>query len=100
MDDLGPYTVRPIGVVRSTLRAVEDAPHQADGAPGAVLEIESRFTDAPPYRGGRPADRPHLAPRPPTGCPSRTPEGAQEHPAPRPLQDALACPAEPNRRPP
>ncbi len=46
MDELGPYTVRPIGVVRSTLRAVEDAPNQADGAPAALIEIDSRFADA------------------------------------------------------
>ena len=32
------YVIRPIGVVRSTLRAVTDAPNQAvEGAPEAVL---------------------------------------------------------------
>ena len=46
MDDPGPYTVRPIGVVRSTLRAVADAPNQAGGAPDAVIEIDPAFADA------------------------------------------------------
>jgi tRNA-Thr(GGU) m(6)t(6)A37 methyltransferase TsaA len=41
------YTVRPIGVVRSTLRIREDAPNQAfEGAPEALLEIDPAFTDA------------------------------------------------------
>jgi tRNA-Thr(GGU) m(6)t(6)A37 methyltransferase TsaA len=41
------YAVRPIGVVRSTLRAREDAPNQAfEGAPEATLEIEPAFADA------------------------------------------------------
>src|SRR5215467_4202162 len=41
------YAVRPIGVVRSTLIAREEAPNQAfEGAPEAVLEIEPIFTDA------------------------------------------------------
>jgi tRNA-Thr(GGU) m(6)t(6)A37 methyltransferase TsaA len=35
------YTLRPIGVVRSTLRALDDAPKQgSEGAPDAWLEIE------------------------------------------------------------
>jgi tRNA-Thr(GGU) m(6)t(6)A37 methyltransferase TsaA len=43
----GPYEVRPIGVVRSPLRAVADAPNQAfEGAPEAVLEIDPAFADA------------------------------------------------------
>jgi tRNA-Thr(GGU) m(6)t(6)A37 methyltransferase TsaA len=51
MDGIEPYTVpyivRPIGVVRSTLRAPAEAPNQAfEGAPDAVLEIEPGFTDA------------------------------------------------------
>ena len=46
MDDPGPYTVRPIGVVRSALRAVAEAPNQAAGAPDAVLEIDPAFADA------------------------------------------------------
>jgi tRNA-Thr(GGU) m(6)t(6)A37 methyltransferase TsaA len=41
------YVVRPIGVVRSTLRALGDAPMQAhEGAPEAVLEIDPAFADA------------------------------------------------------
>jgi tRNA-Thr(GGU) m(6)t(6)A37 methyltransferase TsaA len=47
MDELEPYTLRPIGVVRSTLSAPADAPNQAfEGAPAAVLEIEPIFADA------------------------------------------------------
>jgi tRNA-Thr(GGU) m(6)t(6)A37 methyltransferase TsaA len=47
VNDLEPYVVRPIGVVRSTLRARADAPNQAfEGAPEAVLEIEAAFADA------------------------------------------------------
>ena len=35
------YTLRPIGVLRSTLRALADAPRQGDeGAPDAWLELE------------------------------------------------------------
>jgi len=46
-NDPDPYTVRPIGVVRSALRSPEDAPNQAyRGAPEAVLEIDSEFADA------------------------------------------------------
>jgi len=41
------YAVRPIGIVRSTLRAPAEAPNQAfEGAPEATLEIEPMFTDA------------------------------------------------------
>jgi len=47
MDEVERYMVRPIGVVRSTLRATSDAPNQAsEGAPEALLEIESAFADA------------------------------------------------------
>jgi tRNA-Thr(GGU) m(6)t(6)A37 methyltransferase TsaA len=47
MNRIEPYTVRPIGVVRSTLSAPADAPNQAfEGAPEATLEIEPIFTDA------------------------------------------------------
>jgi tRNA-Thr(GGU) m(6)t(6)A37 methyltransferase TsaA len=46
MDDLGPYVVRPIGVVRSILGDVADAPNQAEGAPEAVIEIDPRYADA------------------------------------------------------
>jgi len=41
------FVVRPIGVVRSTLHAVADAPNQAfEGAPEAVLEIDPGLVDA------------------------------------------------------
>lgn len=41
------YVVRPIGVVRSTLRARADAPNQAfEGAPSAQLDIDPAFEDA------------------------------------------------------
>jgi tRNA-Thr(GGU) m(6)t(6)A37 methyltransferase TsaA len=47
MDELEPYVVHPIGVVRSKLRAPADAPNQAfEGAPEAVLEIDPEFADA------------------------------------------------------
>jgi tRNA-Thr(GGU) m(6)t(6)A37 methyltransferase TsaA len=47
MDGVERYMVRPIGVVRSTLRATSDAPNQAsEGAPEALLEIDSAFADA------------------------------------------------------
>ena len=46
-DDLDSYVERPIGVVRSTLRSLADAPNQAfEGAPEALLEIDPRFADA------------------------------------------------------
>jgi tRNA-Thr(GGU) m(6)t(6)A37 methyltransferase TsaA len=42
-----PYAVRPIGVVRSPLRAVDEAPSQAfRGAPDALLEIDPALADA------------------------------------------------------
>jgi tRNA-Thr(GGU) m(6)t(6)A37 methyltransferase TsaA len=47
MDEAEHYVVRPIGVVGSPLRAIADAPNQAfEGAPGALLEIDSAFADA------------------------------------------------------
>jgi tRNA-Thr(GGU) m(6)t(6)A37 methyltransferase TsaA len=47
VDDLERYVIQPIGVVRSTLRARDDAPNQAfEGAPGAILDIDPAFTDA------------------------------------------------------
>ena len=47
MSEAERYLVRPIGVVRSTLRAISDAPNQAfEGAPEAVLEIDSSFAAA------------------------------------------------------
>jgi tRNA-Thr(GGU) m(6)t(6)A37 methyltransferase TsaA len=47
MDGSEPYTLRPVGVVRSRLSAPAEAPNQAfEGAPEAVLEIAPAFTDA------------------------------------------------------
>jgi tRNA-Thr(GGU) m(6)t(6)A37 methyltransferase TsaA len=46
MDNTAPYLLRPIGVVRSTLRAVADAPNQAEGAPEAQLEIDPALIEA------------------------------------------------------
>jgi tRNA-Thr(GGU) m(6)t(6)A37 methyltransferase TsaA len=46
MVEPGPYVVSPIGVVRSPLRAVADAPNQAEGAPEALLEIDPAFAEA------------------------------------------------------
>jgi tRNA-Thr(GGU) m(6)t(6)A37 methyltransferase TsaA len=47
MGEPAPYVVRPIGVVRSSLRAVADAPNQAfQGAPEALLEIDPALADA------------------------------------------------------
>jgi tRNA-Thr(GGU) m(6)t(6)A37 methyltransferase TsaA len=41
------YSVRPIGIVRSSLRDVHDAPNQAfEGAPEAHLEIDGEFAPA------------------------------------------------------
>jgi tRNA-Thr(GGU) m(6)t(6)A37 methyltransferase TsaA len=41
------YSVRPIGVVRSSLRSLRNAPKQAfEGAPEAVLEIDPFFAPA------------------------------------------------------
>ena len=41
------FVVRPIGVVRSTLRAPEEAPNQAlEGAPEALLELDPAFVEA------------------------------------------------------
>ena len=41
MGEREPYVLRPIGVARSSLRAVDDAPNQAfEGAPEALLEID------------------------------------------------------------
>ena len=46
MVEPGSYVVRPIGVVRSRLREVADAPNQAEGAPEALLEIDPAFAEA------------------------------------------------------
>jgi tRNA-Thr(GGU) m(6)t(6)A37 methyltransferase TsaA len=44
--DSEPYGLHAIGVVRSTLRAVADAPNQAEGAPEALLEVDPAFAEA------------------------------------------------------
>ncbi len=45
-DHLGPYLLRPVGIVRSWLRRREDCPHQGwEGAPDAWLEIDPVFAD-------------------------------------------------------
>jgi tRNA-Thr(GGU) m(6)t(6)A37 methyltransferase TsaA len=47
MSEPDAYMVRPIGVVRSSLRTPADAPNQAfEGAPEAVLEIDPALADA------------------------------------------------------
>lgn len=46
MTDPGPYAVRSIGVIRSTLREPADAPNQAEGAPDALIEVDPAFADA------------------------------------------------------
>jgi tRNA (Thr-GGU) A37 N-methylase len=41
------YSVRPIGIVRSSLRDIRDAPNQAfEGARQARLEIDPAYVDA------------------------------------------------------
>jgi tRNA-Thr(GGU) m(6)t(6)A37 methyltransferase TsaA len=41
------YSLKPIGIVRSSLRDVRDAPNQAfEGAPEAALEIDPTFARA------------------------------------------------------
>jgi tRNA-Thr(GGU) m(6)t(6)A37 methyltransferase TsaA len=43
----GEYSVKPIGIVRSTLREIGDAPNQAyEGAPEALLVIGPAYADA------------------------------------------------------
>ena len=47
MSERDGYLLRPIGVVRSSLRELSDAPRQAsEGAPEALLEIDPRFAEA------------------------------------------------------
>ena len=47
MNDLDRFVVQPVGVVRSELRTVAEAPNQAHaGAPEAVLEIDPAFAEA------------------------------------------------------
>ena len=49
MDDLDHfdlYRIRPVGMVRSSLKRLEDCPHQGrERAPDAWLEIDSAFVD-------------------------------------------------------
>jgi len=41
------YTLRPIGVLRSTLTSLDDAPKQGnEGAPDAWLDVDAEFADA------------------------------------------------------
>ena len=41
------FTLRPVGFIRSTLRALEQAPRQgSEGAPDAWLEVEPQFARA------------------------------------------------------
>jgi tRNA-Thr(GGU) m(6)t(6)A37 methyltransferase TsaA len=45
--DLRQYQIRPVGVVRSPLRSLDDAPRQSfEGAPDAWLEIDAAFAEA------------------------------------------------------
>ena len=47
MLDLREYQIRPVGVVRSPLRSLDDAPCQSfEGAPEAWLEIDASFAEA------------------------------------------------------
>jgi tRNA-Thr(GGU) m(6)t(6)A37 methyltransferase TsaA len=47
MIESGTYALQPIGIVRSSLRELRDAPNQAfEGAPEALLEIDPAFADA------------------------------------------------------
>ncbi len=47
MTEHRPYSLRPIGVVRSSLLRVEDAPNQAsESAPAARLEIDPAYAAA------------------------------------------------------
>lgn len=46
-DARGEYRLRPVGYIRSTLRALDEAPRQgAEGAPDAWLEIDRAFARA------------------------------------------------------
>ena len=45
-DHLDPYLLRPVGIVRSNLKRLEDCPHQgSEGAPDAWVEIDPAFAD-------------------------------------------------------
>lgn len=46
VDNVAPYVLEPIGMVRSDLKRLEDCPHQGwEGAPDAWLEIDSAIVD-------------------------------------------------------
>ena len=46
VDRVDPYELRPIGVVRSSLKRREDCPHQGwEGAPEAWLEVDRAVAD-------------------------------------------------------
>jgi tRNA-Thr(GGU) m(6)t(6)A37 methyltransferase TsaA len=45
--DPSEYHIQPVGVVRSSLRSLDDAPRQSfEGAPEAWLEIDTAFAEA------------------------------------------------------
>jgi len=45
-DHLGPYLLRPVGIVRSSLKRQEDCPRQGrEGAPDAWVEIDPAYAD-------------------------------------------------------
>ena len=55
MNEPEPYVIHPIGIVRSRLRALGDAPKQAfEGAPDALLEIDPALADG--LQGVQPGD--------------------------------------------
>ena len=46
VDNLDPYVLRPVGIVRSKLKRREDCPRQGwEGAPDAWVEIDPAFVD-------------------------------------------------------
>lgn len=46
LDPVDPFQLRPIGMVRSSLRRREDCPHQGyEGAPEAWVELNPAFAD-------------------------------------------------------
>jgi hypothetical protein len=60
---MSPYTLEPVGFIRSTLKRREEAPRQGpDGAPDAWLEIEPQFAEA----SGR-TRKPRISARPAKG---------------------------------
>ena len=46
VDNLDPYLLQPVGIVRSKLKRRKDCPHQGwEGAPDAWVEIDSAFAE-------------------------------------------------------